>query len=105
MKTQLDYIQDHEATRPNDLWLTQPIGRGQVQTWTFGSAVNESRRMASYLKSLELPPGSRIAIFSKNTAWWLMADLAVWLAGHVSVPIYPTLTATSIKAILEHSGA
>ncbi len=105
MKTQLDYIQDHEEARPNDLWLTQPIGRGQVQTWTFGSAINESRRMASYLKSLELPAGSRIAIFSKNTAWWLMADLAVWLAGHVSVPIYPTLTASSIRAILEHSGA
>jgi long-subunit acyl-CoA synthetase (AMP-forming) len=105
METQLDTIQDHEEQRPNELWLTQPIGRGQVQTWTFATAINESRRMASYLKSLELPAGSRIAIFSKNTAWWLMADLAVWLAGHVSVPIYPTLTAGSIKTILEHSGA
>ncbi len=105
MKTQLDFIQDHEAQRPNDLWLTQPMGGGQVKTYTFGTALDEARRVATYLQSLSLPPGSRIAIFSKNTAWWLMADLAIWFAGHVSVPIYPTLTAASIKQILEHSGA
>ncbi len=105
MKTQLDFIQDHEAQRPNDLWLTQPMGNGQVKTYTFGTALDEARRVATYLKSLALPPESRIAIFSKNTAWWLMADLSIWLAGHVSVPVYPTLTATSIKQILDHSGA
>ena len=105
MKTQLDFIQDHEAQRPNDLWLTQPMGGGQVKTYTFGTALDEARRMATYLTSLALPAGSRIAIFSKNTAWWLMSDLAIWLAGHVSVPIYPTLTATSIKQIIDHSGA
>ncbi len=105
MKTQLDFIQDHEAERPGELWLTQPMGGGQVKTYTFGAAIEESRRVASHLLSLGLPPGSRIAIFSKNTAWWLIADLAIWLAGHVSVPIYPTLTAGSIRQILEHSGA
>ncbi len=105
MKTQLDFIQDHEANRPGDLWLTQPMGEGQIKTYTFGSALDEARRMASYLQSLSLPPGSRVAIFSKNTAWWLMADLAIWLSGHVSVPVYPTLTAHSIRQILEHSEA
>jgi long-subunit acyl-CoA synthetase (AMP-forming) len=105
MKTQLDFIQDHEAARAGDLWLTQPVGGGQVKTYTFGAALDEARRVASWLQSLGLPPGSRIAIFSKNTAWWLMADLAIWLSGHVSVPIYPTLTAGSIRQILEHSGA
>ncbi len=105
MKTQFDFIQDHEAQRPNDLWLTQPLGGGQVKTFTFASGLDEARRMASHLVSLGLPPGSRVAIFSKNTAWWLLSDLAIWLAGHVSVPIYPTLTATSIRQILEHSEA
>ena len=32
-----------------------------------------------------------------------MTDLAIWLAGHVSVPIYPTLSAAGIQYILEHS--
>jgi long-chain acyl-CoA synthetase len=34
-----------------------------------------------------------------------MADLAIWMAGHVSVPIYPTLSAAGIQFILEHSEA
>src|SRR6185312_1314859 len=70
---------------------------------TFSCALDEARRMAAHLGSRGFPPGSRIAIFSKNTAWWLIADLAIWMAGHVSVPIYPTLTPESIRKILEHS--
>jgi long-chain acyl-CoA synthetase len=32
-----------------------------------------------------------------------MADIAIWMAGHVSIPLYPTLSANSIRQILEHS--
>ncbi|MFT3711301.1 MAG: AMP-binding protein [Archangium sp.] len=105
MKTQLDYVMEHEANRGSELWLTQPMGGPEVKTLTFTQAVDQARRMAAYLKSLGFEPGSRIAIFSKNTAWWLLSDLAIWMAGHVSVPVYPTLAAHSIKAILEHSEA
>jgi long-chain acyl-CoA synthetase len=105
MKTLLDFVQDHEANRPNALWMTQPLGAGAVKTFTFAQAFDEARRMASHLGTLGLPPGSRIAIFSKNCAWWLLSDLAIMLSGHVSVPIYPTLTAHSIRQILEHSEA
>lgn len=105
MKTQFDFIQDHEASRPQAVWMTQPMGQNQVRDFTFAQGFDEARRMAAYLQSLGYPPGSRIAIFSKNSAWWLLADLSIWLAGYVSVPVYPTLAAKSIEAILEHSGA
>ena len=59
--------------------------------------------MASYLKSLDLPPKSSIAILSKNCAHWIMTDLAIWMAGHVTVPLYPTLNSETVKYILEHS--
>jgi long-chain acyl-CoA synthetase len=52
-----------------------------------------------------VPPGSRIALLSKNCAHWLIADFAVWMAGLVSVPLYPTLAAATIRQILEHSEA
>jgi long-chain acyl-CoA synthetase len=55
------------------------------------------------LIAYNLPPRSNIAILSKNCAHWIMADIAIWLAGHVSVPIYPTLSASGIQFILEHS--
>ncbi|MBL8092470.1 MAG: AMP-binding protein, partial [Anaerolineales bacterium] len=45
------------------------------------------------------------AILSKNCAHWMMADIAIMMAGCVSIPIYPTLTAASIQPILEHSDA
>lgn len=105
MKIQLDYVQHHEAQRRDERWFTQPMGGGVIKTYTFGEALSEVRRMAAWLAAQDLEPGSRIAIFSKNTAWWLMADLAIWMSGHVSVPIYPTLNATSIAAILAHSEA
>jgi len=101
--TQLDWILSHERSRPDAVWLTQPMDSGVIRDITFACALDEARRMAAHLASRGFPPGSRIAIFSKNTAWWLIADLAIWIAGHVSVPIYPTLTPESIRKILEHS--
>src|SRR5829696_2049688 len=79
------------------------MGDGVIREITWKDAVDDARRIATYLQSRGYPPGSRIAILSKNCAWWFMADLAIWMAGHVSVPVYPTLTAESIKAILDHS--
>lgn len=59
--------------------------------------------MASALKSYGYPEASKIALISKNCAHWIMADLAIMMAGHISVPIYPTLGPDTIKHILEHS--
>lgn len=85
------------------VYLTQPIGNGVSRDYTWAQTVDEARRMAAHLRSFGWPSGSCVAILSKNCAQWLIADFAIWLAGHVSVPIYPTLAATSIEQILEHS--
>lgn len=103
--TQLDRVQEFEKELADELWLTQPLGGGEVQTFTYAQAVDEARRMAAHLKSLDLPPKSHIALFSKNTAWWLIADLAIWMADHVSIPLYPILTPETIRQIIDHSGA
>src|SRR5690606_17553266 len=65
--------------------------------------MNEARRMAAHLVSLNLPPKSQIAILGKNSAHWILADIAIWMAGHISVPLYPTLAADTVAYILEHS--
>ena len=63
-----------------------------------------SRRMAAHLQSARASrPATGSRILSKNCAHWLMADFAIWMAGHVSVPLYPTLAADTIRQILEHS--
>jgi long-chain acyl-CoA synthetase len=94
-----------ESTTPDKVVMTQPMSGGVLQEFTWRQAMDQSRRIAAHLKSLGIEPGSRIAILSKNTAFWLMADYAIWLAGCVSVPLYPTLAAGTVRKILEHSEA
>ena len=94
-----------ERAAPERVILTQPQGGGAIRDFTWGEAMAEVRRMAAHLRSLGYPPGSRIALLSKNCAHWLLADFAIWMAGHVSVPLYPTLAAGTIRQILEHSEA
>jgi len=92
-----------ETAAADRIALTQPLGGGALQTYTWKELLDQTRRMAAHLQSLGLPPGSRIALISKNTAHWLMSDFAIWMAGFVSVPLYPTLAAGTIRQILEHS--
>ncbi len=105
METQLDAAYVRERELADRIWLTQPLGGGRVVDMTWRDAMAEVRRIAAHLKSLDYPAGTRIAILSKNCAWWILADLAIWMSGHVTVPIYPTLTAASVREILEHSGS
>ena len=94
-----------ESTTPERLVFTQPLGGDQVTTYTWRQVMDQSRRMAAHLQSLGLKPGDKVALLAKNTAHWLMADWAVWLGGFVSVPLYPTLAAGTIRQILDHSEA
>jgi long-chain acyl-CoA synthetase len=94
-----------ERERGSQIFLTQPYSGGRVREWTWAEAIAESRRMAAYLKAHNWEPGSRVAILSRNSAWWILADLAIWMAGHVAVPIYPSLLPDSVRRILEHSEA
>ncbi|MGB1951581.1 MAG: AMP-binding protein [Marinobacter sp.] len=102
-KLPLDMVYHWEKAKGDSLYMTQPIGNGKVVEYTWKRAVDEARRMASYLKSLKLPEKSRIGIISKNCAQWIMSDWAIWMAGHISVPLYPTLNADTVRYILEHS--
>jgi long-chain acyl-CoA synthetase len=92
-----------EKTAANKVALTQPLGDGVVRDYTWGEVLDQSRCMAAHLQSLGLQRGDHVAVFSKNTAHWLMSDFAIWLAGGVSIPLYPTLAPDTIRQILEHS--
>ena len=89
---------------PNEPYLHQPVG-GEWTTWTWAQVADQSRRMASALQALGLPPGSRIALTGMNTAHWFMADFACGIAGYVGVGLYPKQSAEAVRFILEHSEA
>lgn len=101
----LDYVFEHEAARSDRIFLTQPIGNGQVVEFTWAQALDQSRRMAAHLKSQGFEPGARIAILSKNCAHFFITELAIWMAGYTTVAIFPTETAETVRFVLEHSGS
>lgn len=99
----LDVFYEREARHPRQRFLVQPIGGGEVETLTWADVGHQARCAAHWLRARELPQGSHIALISKNCAHWIIADLAIWMAGHVSVPLYPNLTADSVAQVLNHS--
>ncbi|NND69048.1 MAG: AMP-binding protein, partial [Halioglobus sp.] len=103
IKTLLDAAYDWERNAPDRLYMTQPLGNGEVAEYTWGQTLDEARRMAAYLRSLDLPPGSHIALISKNCAHFIICDLAIWMAGHATIALYPTLNADTVEYILDHS--
>ncbi|MFN3939431.1 MAG: AMP-binding protein [Chitinophagales bacterium] len=102
IKSPLEIFYQWETEKANEIFMRQPIN-GKWQNYTWKQCGSEVRSMAAYLKSLNYEPGSRIAILSKNCVHWILSDLAIWMAGHVSVPLYPNITPATLKQILEHS--
>lgn len=102
--TPLDLFYRWENETPSQVFLRQAKA-GQWTSWTYEQAGVEIRKIAAYLRGKNFPKGSHIAIFSRNCAQWLMMDLAIWMAGHVSVPIYANSTALGLRQILEHCQA
>lgn len=104
IQTPLEKLQQWTTKKPDQTFLRQPFN-GEWIHFSWKKADDEIRRMAAYLRSLNLPPQSKIAIISKNCAHWIMSDLAIMMAGHVSVPLYPTIPADLIRYCLEHCEA
>ncbi|MBD0404469.1 AMP-binding protein [Flammeovirga sp. EKP202] len=98
----LDAFQKWERETPNQPFLHQNI-HGRKITLSFQEAGDQIRRMATALQEMGIEKGNHVAILSKNCSHWIMADLAILMAGGVSIPIYPTTDKATIQLILEHS--
>lgn len=100
--TPLELLYKWEESQPDKGYLFQPI-QGIWLSRTWKEAALEVRKMAAVIQNKNYPKGSRIAILSKNCMHWLMADYAVMMSGHISVPIYPNMHAAQVQYVLEHS--
>lgn len=89
-----------EKETPNAPFLRQPFGdKWEIYTWA--EAGQMARKLARGLQSLGLPSKSHIGLVSKNCREWIIADIAITIAGFVSVPFYPTLKADAVKELIE----
>ena len=91
---------DWEEKFKNKPFLRQPFG-DNWEEYTWGQTGLMARKLATGLKSLGLPKGSHIGLMSKNCREWIIADLAIIMAGYISVPFFPNLKSHEIKNLLE----
>ena len=104
VKSPLEMFYHWEQETPDRVYLRQPSAL-QWREYTWREVADQVRRIASFLKSKNYPPESRIAIWSSNSKDWPVVDLAIMLSGHISVPIYPGQDTGSANYIFNHSGA
>ena len=80
-------------------FLKQPFGN-TWEEYTWGEVGQQARKLATGLQSLGLRENAHIGLISKNCREWVIADLAIMMAGYISVPFFPTLTAKEINTLL-----
>ncbi len=80
---------------PTGNWI--PISTAQLMAQVYS--------LAETFRSWGIVKGDRIALLAENRWEWPLVDFATLILGAADVPIYPTLTAEQIAALLIDSGA
>lgn len=94
----------HVAQNPRRSAMRHQVNERWVDiTWAeYGTAVVET---AAGLIERGVSPGDRVALLGSNSPMWHIADLAILMCGAVSVPIYPTSSASQVAYAIQDSGS
>ena len=87
-----------EATRHRD-------ASGAVRSTTWAGWEDRSRALAAGLLDVGLAPGARVVVLSRTRVEWAWLDVAILMAGGISVPIFPNELPASCNRVLRDSGA
>jgi long-chain acyl-CoA synthetase len=102
VKSPLEMLYHWEAATPGKVFLRQ-AAKLQWTEYTWAQVGDQVRRLATFIRRQGYPAGSSIGIWSSNSKDWVIVDLAIMLAGHISVPLYPGQDVKSARYIFEHS--
>jgi len=98
-----DFLYEQKERYP----LEQCMGEKVDGRWTFYSTeqvILQAESLASGMIAAGWPVGSRIGIVSyQNSPAWVITDLAIQLAGLVSIPLYPTISPREYAYILKEA--
>ena len=81
-------------------FLRQPFG-DSWEEYSYGQVGTYARKLATGLKSLGLRRNAHIGLISKNCREWVIADLAIMMAGFISVPFFANLTSKELKNLID----
>ncbi|GAB3538178.1 AMP-dependent synthetase/ligase [Arthrobacter tecti] len=96
-------LAQHKRSPHGPLYAVKSNGSWRdVSTESF---LDQVRPLARGLIASGVQPGDCVAVMSKTRYEWTLADLAIWFAGAVTVPVYETSSAQQVSWILEDSAA
>jgi long-chain acyl-CoA synthetase len=78
---------------------------GVYRPWSWRRVEDEARALSRMLRARGLKPGERVLLVAENRPEWAITDLAVTMAGGITVPAYTTNTIADHAYLLNHSGA
>ena len=81
------------------------ITDGQLRWRTWREIWQDAQALAAVLRTAGIEPGDRVAQVSENRYEWIIADLAMHLAGAVHVPIHVSLSGQQIAEQIADCGA
>ena len=96
---------EHGVSSPRERHL---LWRDESKTWRALSTADVRRTvgdLASALRARGGAHGDRVAILSRNSPRWALADYGILAAGMATVPLYSTQSPEQVRFILDDSGA
>jgi len=101
-KLPLDMFYQWEQQQPNKTWLRQHDGQ-QWRDYSWSEVGSIARKLAAGLLAQGLEAGDKVGLYAENSAHWVIADVAIMMAGMVSVPIYTSMPEAKIRYVVDHS--
>ena len=103
-ETCLTALMDTAKARPHGVMFTRPANYEWVNV-TAKEFIREVFDVAKGIIAAGVEQGDRVIIISETRYEWSLLDFAVWAAGAVSVPVYPSSSLSQVRWVVEDSGA
>jgi long-chain acyl-CoA synthetase len=103
-ETCLTALMDTAKARPHGVMFTRPANYEWVNV-TAKEFIREVFDVAKGIIAAGIKQGDRIIIISETRYEWSLLDFAIWAAGAVSVPVYPSSSLSQVRWVVEDSGA
>lgn len=99
-----DLLVERERRAPAHAAFDVRDAAGAWRTVTTRAYADAVRALAKGLIATGVQPGDAVAIMAPTRYEWAVADLAIWFAGGVVVPIYDTSAPAQVEAIVADAG-
>ena len=103
-QTCLTELLEQARVRPHGLLFMRPANFEWINV-TAQDFVDEVYEVAKGLIANGVEQGDRIALMSATRYEWSLLDFAIWAAGAISVPVYPTSSLSQVEWIVQNSGS